>query len=309
MHVRKPSRQVMPDQPKPSIRILRLAAFALVVSLVAYLSINTVMAWVYISAFTHPKCNHTPRRIEAIPTPQEHLLLTEDGLRLRAWYYPPKNGAVVLSLGGLSGSLGAEMPEVGFLIRQGYGVLQIDSRACAQPPSRVTLGAKEILSAKAGLDFLRDRPETQHIGAIGFSMGGATAIRAAARYAEIEAVIAEGGFFNLGKDIIEPDLPKPLTQTLLLYTIAGFYWSQTGVNPWGISPVEDLPKISPRPVFLIYGEHELDDGRAYVQFAAAQEPKELWIVNGGDHGSNHLVASEEYERRVSEFFSQTLLNP
>jgi pimeloyl-ACP methyl ester carboxylesterase len=301
----------MPNKSRPPLHIYiaRLTAFTLVVSLVAYLGLNAGMAWLYISVFTQPGCIQTPPVLEVMPPHQEIQLLTEDGLRLRFWYYPPQNGAVVLSLGGTGGSLGAMAPEVGFLIRQGYGVLQIDSRACAQPPGRVTLGAKEALAAKAGLDFILEQPETLHVGAIGFSMGGATAIRAAARYAEIEAVVAEGGFFNLGKDMVEPGVPKPFPQTLLFYTIAGFYWLQTGANPWQISPVDDLPKISPRPVLLIYGEHELDDGRALVQYAAAQEPKELWIVPGGGHGRNHLVASQEYERRVSDFFKQALLNP
>ena len=301
----------MPDKLKLPlrIRIQRLTIFALVVSLVAYLGVNAGMAWMYISAFTKPGCNLAPPVLEAIPAAQEHLLLTEDGLRLRAWYYPSQNGATVLSLGGTGGSLGAALPEVGFLIRQGYGVLQIDSRACGQPPGRVTLGAKEVLAAKAGLDFLLERPETRRIGAIGFSMGGATAIRAAARYLEIEAVVAEGGFFNLGKDMTEPDLPKPFLQAVLLYTIAGFYWLQTGENPWQVSPVDDLPNISPRPVLLIYGEHELEDGRAYLQYAAAKEPKELWVVPGGGHGRNYKVASQEYERRVSDFFNQALLSP
>jgi hypothetical protein len=151
-------------QPKPPLRIhlLRLSVFALCASLAAYLALNCGMAWVYISAFTQPGCNQAPLPIQALPAPQERLLSTEDGLRLRAWYYPPENGAVVISLGGLGGSLGAELPPVEFLIRQGYGVLQIDSRACAQPPSRVTLGAKETLSTKAGLDFLGEQAEVKH---------------------------------------------------------------------------------------------------------------------------------------------------
>ena len=300
----------MADKPNPPlhIRIRRLVIFALVVSLAAYLGINAWMAWMYISAFTQPGCKQTPLGLYDIPVAQEHLILTEDGLRLRAWYYPSQNGATVLSLGGTGGSLGAALPQVDFLIRQGYGVLQIDSRACAQPPGRVTLGAKEVLATKAGLDFLLERPETLHVGAIGFSMGGATAIRAAARYPEIEAVVAEGGFFNLGNDIVEPGLPKPFPQSVLLYTIAGFYWMQTGVNPWQVSPVDDLPKISPKPVLLIYGEHELEDGRAYLQYAAAKEPKELWVVPGGYHGGNYKMASREYEQRVSEFFYQALLS-
>ncbi|MBN1146149.1 MAG: dienelactone hydrolase family protein [Anaerolineales bacterium] len=299
----------MKPSPPLRVRILRLSAFALLVGLIAYLALNCGMAWLYMYFFTHPFCNRNPVPMQGLPAPQEYELLTEDGLALRAWYYPPENGAAVLSLGALSGSLGDNLPPVGFLARQGYGVLQIDSRVCARPSAPVTLGAREIYAAKAGLDFLLARPEVERIGAIGFSMGGATAIRAAARYPQIEAVVAEGGYFNLGEDIVEPGLPKPPSQKLLFYTIAGFYWLTTGENPWQISPVDEIPKISPRPALLIYGEYEVDDGRAWLQYEAAGEPKELWIVPGGNHGANYAVATQEYERKVLAFFEHALLGP
>lgn len=37
-------------------------------------------------------------------------------------------------------------------------------------------------------------------------------------------------------------------------------------------------------------------------FAAAAEPKELWIVEGGKHVDLHALKKEEYERRVLTFF-------
>ncbi|HNB54830.1 MAG TPA: alpha/beta hydrolase, partial [Anaerolineales bacterium] len=115
-----------------------------------------------------------------------------------------------------------------------------------------------------------------------------------------------GGFFNLGKDFVEPDGHEPLTRKVFLYTIAGVFWLRTGVNPWQVSPVDDIAGISPRPVLLIYGEQEAASGRAEMQFDAAGEPKELWIVPGGAHGQNYLVAPEEYARRVVEFFNTAL---
>ena len=47
-------------------------------------------------------------------------------------------------------------------------------------------------------------------------------------------------------------------------------------------------------------------GWAHRLFAAAGEPKELWIVPGADHGEAHAFAGEEYERRVLEFYSKYL---
>ena len=85
------------------------------------------------------------------------------------------------------------------------------------------------------------------------------------------------------------------------------YWLQTGINPWDSSPIDDLPLISPRPVQLIYGEHEVDDARAYEQYAAAQEPKALWIVPKGDHGTNYSVEPAAYDTLILQFFSAYLL--
>jgi len=290
------------------IRILRLSAFALGISLLLYLVVNVGLAWLYVAALTHPGCNKTPVPIPEIGQPEEHILLTADGLRIRTWYYPPQNGAVVIALGGPSGSLGQSLPPVDFLLRSGFGLLQIDSRSCATPPAAVTLGANELLDAEAALTFLRSRPEVNKIGALGFSMGGVTAIRTAARHPEISAVVAEGGYFNLGKDFVEPEQSKPLYLSILLYTIASVFQYQYGISPWETSPVDDLPRISPRPVLLIYGEYELHNGHGDLQFAAAREPKQLWIVPGGAHGTNYLVARQEYERRVLEFFNQALVS-
>ena len=290
------------------IRILRLSAFALGSGLVFYLAVNIGLASLYVTALAHPGCNKTVAPIADGPTAEEHILLTADGLRIRSWYYPPQNGAVILALGGPSGSLGESLPPVDFLLRNGYGVMQIDSRACATPPAAVTLGANELMEAEAGLNFLRSRPEVKQIGAMGFSMGGVTAIRTAARRPEIMAVVAEGGYYNLGKDFVEPEQAKPLYLNFFLHIVAGCFQYLYGINPWEISPVDDLPRISPRPVLLIYGEHEIQDGHGDIQLAAAREPKQLWIVPGGAHGTNYLVAPQEYERRVLEFFNQALVN-
>lgn len=289
-------------------KFLRLFRFALLSLLVAYLAINVSLSWVYVYILTHPPCPVVPRPGLDLPLPEEYTLETSDGLQIRAWYFPSANGAAVLALGGLPGALGGNLPPVGFLVEQGYGVLQIDSRMCATPAQAVTLGYAEVRDAEAGLAFLLDRPEVdpERVGVLGFSMGGVTAIRTAAHNAEIAAVVAEGGYDNLGRDIVEPGQPKPLLHQILLYFIAGSYWLQVGESPWRLSPIDDLAALSPRPVLLVYGEHELDSGRGDRQYAAARVPKELYIVPAGDHGRNHLVAQEAYQTIILAFFDKYL---
>jgi dipeptidyl aminopeptidase/acylaminoacyl peptidase len=283
-------------------RYLRLAAFAALSGILAYLVISTGLAWIYAYFLTHPFCRAQPEPHPNLPKPEEYWLKTRDGLSLRTWYFPSQNGAAILVLGGMDGALGDSLPPVDFLVSEGYGVMQIDSRACARPSAPVTLGAKELYDAEAGLAFLLNRPEVKEIGIFGFSMGAAAAIRTAARHAEIAAVVAEGGYYNLGDDIIEPESQLTIPHRAFLYTIAGSYWLLTGVNPWEASPIDDLPAISPRPILLIYGEDEAVSGRAVAQYEAAREPKTLWIVPGGAHGMNNAASPGEYHRRVIEFF-------
>jgi dipeptidyl aminopeptidase/acylaminoacyl peptidase len=285
------------------LKPFRLVILAVLVIIVTAVAMDLGLAWMYVFAVTHPGCP-TPQPIPGIKAPEEHWLKTEDSKNLRVWYYPSRNGAAILAMGGMTGSLGSQLPPVGFLIQHGYGVLQVDSRACAIPPELVTLGLYEVYDATAGLAFLQSRPEVDpgRIGAFGFSMGSAAIVRMAAHYPGIAAVLNEGGYFNLGRDFVEPDDPVNIFKQLFLYTIAYLFWWEVGTNPWESSPLDDIASINPYPLLLIYGEHELMSGRGEQQYQAAGQPKELWVVPGGAHGTNYWVAKEEYERRVLDFF-------
>lgn len=285
-------------------RILRLGVFAFIATLVGYLFLNFALAGIFTYFLTHPVCDHNPTP-PAGYLPDEYWLNTEDGLTLRAWYYPSLNGAAILALGGMNGSLGDNLPPIDFLLDEGYGVLQIDSRSCANPGTTVTLGGNEVYDATAGLRFLQSLPEVGKIGAFGFSMGGSTVIRTTAQHHEIEAVVAEGIYANLGELLGNTNQSSSLPIRFFKNTIANTYKLFSGIDPWEISPIDALPEISPRPVYLIFGEGESQGGRAQDQFAAAGEPKTLWIVPQGGHGRNHIVARDEYQKRVLNFFDDS----
>jgi pimeloyl-ACP methyl ester carboxylesterase len=54
-------------------------------------------------------------------------------------------------------------------------------------------------------------------------------------------------------------------------------------------------------VLLIFGEYAADRAQAEAQYAAAQEPKEMWIVPGAGHGGYSQADPAEYQQRVLEF--------
>lgn len=82
----------------------------------------------------------------------------------------------------------------------------------------------------------------------------------------------------------------------------------TGVAPSpGLSSL--VPRIAPRPVFLIYGQRDNEGERALtpVYFDAARQPKELWEVPGAGHTQGLAAQPQAYERRVIGFFDHAPL--
>lgn len=80
-------------------------------------------------------------------------LMTEDNVKLSAWYTPPTNGAVILVAHGY----GDKRPEDFYALfaSHGYGVIAWDFRAHGKSEGEFSsLGYYEMLDAKAALDFV-----------------------------------------------------------------------------------------------------------------------------------------------------------
>ena len=67
-----------------------------------------------------------------------------------------------------------------------------------------------------------------------------------------------------------------------------------------------IPRIAPRPVFLINAIHNEVDHKAPEYFAAAGEPKQQWLVPKGGHAGGYAAMPREYERRVVDFLDRSL---
>jgi dipeptidyl aminopeptidase/acylaminoacyl peptidase len=234
---------------------------------------------------------------------------THHGLRHTAWWVPSENGAAVILIPGIGQARDGLLDEGTMLARHGYGVLMIDARSCTDPDVPFTSGYAEVSDVAGALAFVQAQAEVDadRVGVLGYSAGGAVAIISAAQLEEIQAVVAKGNFYNLGYDIANKGGDNLLAEAFLYQVILGFYRYYTGVDARKISPIDAIGHISPRPVLLIFGEHEVEDGHAYQQFAAAGEPKSLWIVPGVGHGGYIQTWPQEYEAWVTRFFDEALL--
>ena len=104
---------------------------------------------------------------------------TSDGLTLKGWYVPSRNGAAVIAFPGRKGP----QPHARMLARHGYGVLLFDRRgegASDGDPNAFGWGGEKDI--EAAVAYLRDRPDVDpdRIGGIGLSVGGELLLQAAA---------------------------------------------------------------------------------------------------------------------------------
>ena len=234
---------------------------------------------------------------------EEVTLSTEDGLRLRAWYTAPRNGAVILVAHGH----GASIPEEYYILfaQHGYGVLAWDFRAHGESEGdRSTLGYNEAMDIKAALDFALAQPGVRHVGAWGNSMGAAAIIHAAAKYPEIEAVVADSAYATL-REVMEMRVPSPMLRPLV--RLIGLM--NTRVDLEWMRPEEDIGRISPRAVFIIQGlaDAAIPTDSAERLYRAAGEPRFLWVEEGVGHVGMYLNFRESYTERVIDFLDEALL--
>lgn len=289
----------------------KLALFAIVTFV---LIIEVVGAWKGVAeadALFHPHrevfCCDTPA--DAGYEYQSVTLKTEDGLYLYGWYVPGDNGAAILLAHGAHGNRVSLWDVAQMLHRHGYGVLVFDMRAHGTSDGdNVASGWLDIIAAA---DYLAAQG-VKHIGAYGFSLGADMVIQGAAKTEQIEAVAADGA-----SPAFLSDSPLPRTVFGWLYFSYDIaYWTHlesisAPYGGFGWTTMRDAAaKIAPRPLLLIAAGAELSRYEANVVqgiYAAAGEPKTLWVIDDVLHGGGYGKYPQEFERRVVGFYDDALL--
>jgi uncharacterized protein len=257
-------------------------------------------------AYLHPPRNYpTGELLRQHEIPYQFVqLTTEDGLKLAAWYTPPQNGALILVAHGYGDKRQEDFYDL--FAQHGYGVLAWDFRAHGNSEGGFSsLGYYEVMDVKAALDYALAQPGVKHVGGWGGSMGAVTMIRAAAKYPQIEAIVTDSAFATLEEEM-DLQVPFPILRPLIRF----FAEQQTGVSVDEVRPVDDVAKISPRPIYVIQGSGDtmIPVDSAQRIYDAAGEPKFVWTEPDVPHLNMYAFYRERYTKRVIKFFDQYLLN-
>lgn len=241
-----------------------------------------------------------------------------DGFRLTGWFVPAAalSSVTLIILHGVGSNAGDMLLNTACLQRHGsWNLFYFNFRGHADSEgNRTSLGPLELRDLGSALRFLKaHKPEScRRLGIYGHSLGAAVAIKGAAEHPEIEAVAAESPFSSISKTVrhfswIYYGIPYfPFVPLALAF--ASF---RLGMRIGDFAPAESIRRIAPRPLFLIHAERDRrmprEDFEALAR--AAGEPKTVWRVPGADHGDPWIVAKEEYEKRLAEFFERAFESP
>jgi fermentation-respiration switch protein FrsA (DUF1100 family) len=94
----------------------------------------------------------------------------------------------------------------------------------------------------------------------------------------------------------------------LLSELPAYLALRAGGTPLDMAPRDIIGALSPRPVLIVGGELDslVPESMTRLMFAAAREPKEMYIVHGGHHADYAQAAPNEYRAQVVDFYRRTL---
>lgn len=260
----------------------------------------------------HPPRSHVTAADVALarsrlPTIEDVAFRTSDGLTLRGFYVPSKNGAVVVMGHGLMANRMYYLPDVEMLARHGYGALFFDWRDHGESDGDVsTWSDREQEDLRAAVGYAASRPDVVdgRIATMGFSVGASTAAMEATTDSRVHAVILEAVFSSFSDEMdVKVGRLGFVTRWPAMAVLRAY-----GLDPDHIRPLDHIGEISPRPVLFVTGTRDDDTPVPVVEavYARASWPKRLFIVDGANHGKYENVDPGGCERVFVEFLDEAL---
>lgn len=226
---------------------------------------------------------------------------------MAAWYAPSRNRAAIVLVHGTSADRSSLLAEGQLLAAGGFGVLALDLPGQGASDGATLWGVQERHAIMAAVDWLSSREDVdpQRIGGFGLSMGAYVLTQAVVLDKRLKAVVLTG----CPTDVVEQNWVTTARWGLLSQLPT--YWAlRASGMPLDMLPKDVIGAIAPRAVLIINGELDqvVPPYMARQLFAAAGEPKELWMVPRAHHGDYWLIAPQAYSDRLTEFYRSKLLN-
>jgi uncharacterized protein len=266
-----------------------------------------------------PGREHLDTRPYWMPEPELVTIPSRDaGIDVSGWYIPAAADApTVIVVHGVTACKRdhAVLLPAGMLHRNGFSVLLIDLRDHGDSTfedGRYAGGTEEyrdVLGAWDWLQSVRGVP-AERIGLVGVSLGAATTLIATGHEPAVAATWEDSSYADL-PSIIRDELTRSGYPTFLDTGAVLAARLMSGDDLTSYSPLDGINQLDGRPIYITHGDK---DDRIAVRYGhdletaakAAESSPKTWFVAGSGHTQAMVDEPDEYERRLVEFFSQTI---
>jgi len=322
-----------------SRRRVLLLAILVAVPLIAY-GAGSAVVWDKLTAVP-TQCGgrwteNTPQAFEApedyeldttpwlMPAPLEVRIPSRDpGIEIAGWWIPAETseaGAPAPAVVVVHGFTAcrhdhAVLLPAGMLHKAGYSVLLIDLRDhgdSTREDGRFAGGTDEYRDVLGAWDWVRAEQGVAptSIGLVGVSLGAATVLLATGQEPEVAAVWEDSSYADL-PSAIDAELARNGYPTQLAFGGVLAARLISGDDLTSYSPLDAVGMLNGRPLFITHGTADtrlsVDYGhRLEAAVEADGGSVESWYVDGAEHVESMLTDTEEYERRLVEFFDRAL---
>jgi pimeloyl-ACP methyl ester carboxylesterase len=224
------------------------------------------------------------------PILKAKTLVTDDGVAIDAVHIPGADDlAIVLAHGFTLSWQHGHVWRVANTLSATAGVITFDFRGHGRSGGLSTLGDLETRDVDVAVGYARELGYRQVV-TVGFSMGASVVLRHAGLVGGVDAVVSvssPGRWYYRGTRpmrlvhwAVEHRSGRIATRMLLNTRISSGGW-----HPVPLPPADAAARIAPTPLLIVHGDADgyfpVDHARQL--FAAARDPKELWIVPGFGH--------------------------
>ena len=236
-----------------------------------------------------PSPGPVPSAAAMLPTGSDVVLDTDDGIRLGAWYFPGRAGAVLVCNGN-AGDRSMRVELAVALNRMGLSVLLFDYRGYGGNPGRPS---EEGLAAdaRAAQAWLAARPEvdSDRIAYFGESLGAAVAVGLAVQRPPA-ALVLRSPFTSLA-DVGAVHYPWLPIRRLLLDRYPS---------------IERIASVH-APLLVIAGDRDdiVPLSLSRLLYDAAVEPKRFVLVPGAGHNDPELLDGSQMINEIEGFLAST----
>jgi pimeloyl-ACP methyl ester carboxylesterase len=226
----------------------------------------------------------------ARPVPYTKTLVTDDGVPIDTVHLKGGDDLAIIVAHGFTGSWQRPMVwRIATRLNSYGGVVSFDFRGHGRSGGESTVGDREIRDLDVAVRYAGELGY-HRIAAVGFSMGASIVLRYGGLVGGLDAAVSVSGpghwYFKGTKAMrrvhwaVERRSGRLYTRNVLKTRISSSRW-----DPVPVPPAEAAAMLAPTPLLVVHGDQDpfFPVDHAKEIYAAAQEPKELWVVPGFGH--------------------------